>query len=249
MEGTTFFATFFLLDAIQHNTHTHIQLAQVHKYSSSRNKINVVFVRSDNNQYVSDWLRLDSTRLAPHGMFTSRAEKKKTPPKKEQTPQHKKKRTMSRERELSDLGKGLRLVCATSVEDNSGVATEKINIGDFIDVLNANHRWEPASVRDLAVRQGCAQVRVLFEDADNAGKLEWIPFESGRIAPFGKMVGAKHHPYHKGQLVDVRGVRARSARILIVSLKHNEYRLYQSLISSNITKYLTRASRSNTGTP
>ena len=245
MEGTTNSRRFC---SRRDRTHTHIQLAQVHKYSSYRNKINVVFVRSDNHQYVSDWLRLDSTRLAPHGMFTSRAEKKKIPPKKEQT-QHKKKRTMSRERELSDLGKGLRLVCATSVEDNSGVATEKINIGDFIDVLNANHRWEPASVRDLAVRQGCAQVRVLFEDADNAGKLEWIPFESGRIAPFGKMVGAKHHPYHKGQLVDVRGVRARSARILIVSLKHNEYRLYQSLISSNITKYLTRASRSNTGTP
>ena len=31
-------------------------------------------------------------------------------------------------------------------------------------------------------------------------------------------------------------------------LKHNEYPLYHSLISSNITKYLTRASRSNTGT-
>ena len=56
----------------------------------------------------------------------------------------------------------------------------------------------------------------------------------------------------------VRGVRARSARILIISLKHcithshrytpdnYEYRLYHSLISSNITKYLTRASRSNT---
>ena len=57
----------------------------MHKYSSSRNKINVVFVRSDNHQYVSDWLRLDSTRLAPHGMFTSRAEKKKTPPKAKQT--------------------------------------------------------------------------------------------------------------------------------------------------------------------
>ena len=205
MEGTTFRDVFFFSTRSNtHKTHTHTQLAQVHKYSSSRNKINVVFVRSDNHQYVSDWLRLDSTRLAPHGMFTSRAEKKKkTPPPKEEQTQHKKKRTMSRERELSDLGKGLRLVCATSVEDNSGVATEKINIGDFIDVLNANHRWEPASVRDLAVRQGCAQVRVLFEDADNAGKLEWIPFESGRIAPFGKMVGAKHHPYHKGQLVDV----------------------------------------------
>ena len=136
------------------NTHTHTHTARTSaQVLEIRNKINVVFVRSDNNQYVSDWLRLDSTRLAPHGMFTSRAEKKKTPPKKEQTPQHKKKRTMSRERELSDLGKGLRLVCATSVEDNSGVATEKINIGDFIDVLNANHRWEPASVRDLAVRQ------------------------------------------------------------------------------------------------
>ena len=110
---------------------------------------------------------------------------------------------MSRERELSDLGRGLRLAASTSVEDNSGIATEKINIGDFIDVLNANHRWEPASVRDLAVRQGCAQVRVRFEDAENAGKLEWVPFESDRIAPFGKKVGAKHHPYHKGQLVDV----------------------------------------------
>ncbi len=224
MEGTTNSRRFC---SRRDRTHTHIQLAQVHKYSSSRNKINVVFVRSDNHQYVSDWLRLDSTRLAPHGMFTSRAEKKKIPPKKEQT-QHKKKRTMSRERELSDLGKGLRLVCQTSVEDNSGITTEKINIGDFIDVLNVNHRWEPASVRDLAVRQGCAQVRVLFEDADNAGKLEWIPFESGRIAPFGKMVGAKHHPYHKGQLVDVRYL----LKISCITVSHKNYVRYFTSFST-----------------
>jgi len=180
--------------------HTHTQLAQIHKYSKSRNKINVVYVASDGSQYVSDWLRLDSTRLAPHGMFTTHATAKKkiVESSQEEQKEHRKQRTMSRERELSDLGKGLRLAASTSVEDNSGISAEKISIGDFIDVLNANYRWEPASIRDLAVRQGCAQVRVQFEDADNAGKLEWIPFESGRIAPFGKKVGVKHHPYHKG---------------------------------------------------
>ena len=61
---------------------------------------------------------------------------------------------------------------------------------------------------------------------------------------------------------DVRSVRARSARILITSLKYYEchrithsyhytlknYDLYYFLMSSNVTKYLTRASRSNTGT-
>jgi hypothetical protein len=62
----------------------------------------------------------------------------------------------------------------------------------------------------------------------------------------------------------VRSVRARSARISIISLKYFDYRcithshhyildnfecrLYHSLRSLNITKYLTRASRSNTGT-
>ena len=67
----------------------------------------------------------------------------------------------------------------------------------------------------------------------------------------------------------VRGVRVRSARILIISLKYHEchhithsyhrithsyhytlknYDSYHSLMSSNVTKYLTRASRSNTGT-
>ena len=60
----------------------------------------------------------------------------------------------------------------------------------------------------------------------------------------------------------VRSVRARSARILITSLKYYEYHcitdsyhytlknydLYYSLMLSNVTKHLTRASRSNTGT-
>ena len=60
---------------------------------------------------------------------------------------------------------------------------------------------------------------------------------------------------------NVRGVRARSARTLVTSLKYHcithschctlknyEYPPYYSLLSSNVTKYLTRASRSNTGT-
>ena len=60
----------------------------------------------------------------------------------------------------------------------------------------------------------------------------------------------------------VRNVRARSARIFIIVLKYSEYHCithshhctldnieyYHSPISSNITKYLIRASRSNTGT-
>ena len=62
-------------------------------------------------------------------------------------------------------------------------------------------------------------------------------------------------------LNEVRGVRARNARILIISLKYHcithscqctlknyEYPSYYSLLSSNVTKYSTRASRSNTGT-
>ena len=69
---------------------------------------------------------------------------------------------------------------------------------------------------------------------------------------------------NRTSLLGVRGVRARSARILIISLKYNEchcitplyhctldnyeYRLCHSRISLNVTKNLTRASRSNTGT-
>ena len=64
------------------------------------------------------------------------------------------------------------------------------------------------------------------------------------------------------RVMDVRGVRARSARILIMSLKYHcithefeniliislKYYEYYSLISSNVTKCLSRASRSNAGT-
>ena len=57
----------------------------------------------------------------------------------------------------------------------------------------------------------------------------------------------------------VCGVRARSARTLVTSLKYHciahschfknyKYSTYYSLLSSIVTKYLTRASRSNTGT-
>ena len=71
------------------------------------------------------------------------------------------------------------------------------------------------------------------------------------------------NPLLQGEIsTKVRSIRARSARILITSLKYYECHrithsyhytlknndLYYSLMSSNVTKYLTRASRSNTGT-
>lgn len=198
------------------------KFAQVNERCAHRNKIKVTFVRADRRQYVSDWLRIDSTRLGPQGMYTSKkaeeARKKgkgdgdsKTPSgrsrdSRDTNPLHV--MTAKREKDVEDLARGLRIAANINVNDNTEVGgqfvDDKIGIGDFVDVLNHKFRWEPATVRNLAVRNGRAQCLVRLENRDDPDtREEWIPFESNRIAPFGKKVGVKQHPYHVGQLVDV----------------------------------------------
>ena len=93
----------------------------------------------------------------------------------------------------------------------------------------------------------------------------FVRFVVGRVATrYASVLKQQNRPLIMSSLLphehrlSVRSIRARSARILITSLKYYEYHhithtlelrfVFYLLVSSNVTKYSTRASRSNTGT-